>query len=1279
MIVTSLIVSDLTCDETMSSADEAEKKDSRFVFQQPVSMPFARVASMMPNVAVQPNSRHFLKTYIRNQTGQAVPVGCPGATQKILHAHTAAPVLPAAQCTAALPGRSKVVTLRPAGIAHTYLKPYDIAQLNASSMTTVYLQQQQQQHNLHVANVHQPVVPLSSPLIHDFDESHAVRPSTATFANFDSYRHLAGRNVGVCDVPVQSSVRLNPVLNCAPAVLSSRASCKLATKDFLRSTRFVTQISEGADIKSIMMPLPTVNLTCTSVAQSITTLNNTCIAVAAAQHDNNMGGMSYPGPSARPTILRRNRESSINSTVRRLIVAEAHPQLSSKQEVLAGTGTAMKDDANSMYFKHSTVDNSRLLNETTCLTSDTSGIYTRAPAILIGSVIPGVENYSNQIGVSEVTEISPRKRMRKQNFECSNAEKMKLLINADQVIGNSFVGVNDELTWKSANIDVDAQAVDSSFLSEKIPKRRGRARVDNGAVTASGQHCVSLPLSCEISSDCDTGLKSKKKQVTRSKLPVLEAQVVGPTLENLQSGNFNDEGHFSSQNKQVRRSSMSVLGEHMDEKLEETERLRKLEDVAYLMYHVFGLGMSVSDNLCSKSQQIGDGSSNVSTTAPLSFDEDQTSRSESPSISDEYTFHTTCCDSTELKKEKEPVESTSVDGAENALKIQDNTEKYESESRQADIEARKILIQMLRSCVLKDRWQRLDRISSSERVFKRIYMKRWLLQQHFRSPTKELAVPDTELQAQMIDPLETYSILAAEKQSKRLLDKYPVCSPSTSDILVQENVNCGFSNSEYLKESLEIYTHSSDVSMKERRHVVLRRSFHSDVRLPRNPRSVTYISRRDPETEILQAVAEALAEIIEVVIQEDEKRFGTSAFPLSFRQASYDSVIFYDSISRYDFNRKRKPDAIDSDDALFTDIEQDLHRKKKRFGGSKDLSRTLQSKEIFSHLRSAHQRLSDLRKAEEDNIEEATEQMLTLVEYSDPPSYSNLKNGHEEVCLPDCQSLDNVSDREEKCQKQLLSFTRAVSPRKFSFSKNYEPHSTMMINPPMNYTVKLFQEKFVYPPKRFRMGSKRMRKTQYRRGRGRQRGNFSRIREELLTPEPQLEDLKPHFTADELSTIFNKECEMNPTSFSQEQSIHSSEEGTIDMDSIKSRAQSQSLININRENSAKEVEDLDQSEKTLKTVSEELETLDGNYAISLENENNGGHLDSSFTAPLINSISKQEIGLLEHIQVRGQHIREHFSTLLHALRSSDILTAKAIRLFRDSTVELFDRENESVG
>ncbi|VDO18195.1 unnamed protein product, partial [Brugia timori] len=105
-------------------------------------------------------------------------------------------------------------------------------------MTTVYLQQQ---HNLHLAGAQQPVLPLS-PRARELEESRAVRSSPAAFANcgnidsrifissFSSRYLSSGRSVvGVSDIPVRGSIRVNPVVSSA---------------DFLRGAKVVTRISD---------------------------------------------------------------------------------------------------------------------------------------------------------------------------------------------------------------------------------------------------------------------------------------------------------------------------------------------------------------------------------------------------------------------------------------------------------------------------------------------------------------------------------------------------------------------------------------------------------------------------------------------------------------------------------------------------------------------------------------------------------------------------------------------------------------------------------------------------------------------------------------------------------------------------------------------------------------------------------------------------------------------------------------------------------------------------
>lgn len=73
------------------------------------------------------------------------------------------------------------------------------------------------------------------------------------------------------------------------------------------------------------------------------------------------------------------------------------------------------------------------------------------------------------------------------------------------------------------------------------------------------------------------------------------------------------------------------------------------------------------------------------------------------------------------------------------------------------------------------------------------------------------------------------------------------------------------------------------------------------------------------------------------------------------------------------------------------------------------------------------------------------------------------------------------------------------------------------------------------------------------------------------------------------------------------------------------------------------------------------------------NESDGSCVNS--LVPYIDPIQSDEISLSEHVQTRGRYIREHFATLLHALRISELLTVKAIKMFKDYTADLFDQEN----
>lgn len=103
------------------------------------------------------------------------------------------------------------------------------------------------------------------------------------------------------------------------------------------------------------------------------------------------------------------------------------------------------------------------------------------------------------------------------------------------------------------------------------------------------------------------------------------------------------------------------------------------------------------------------------------------------------------------------------------------------------------------------------------------------------------------------------------------------------------------------------------------------------------------------------------------------------------------------------------------------------------------------------------------------------------------------------------------------------------------------------------------------------------------------------------------------------------------------------------------------------------------------TVSEATSVISGVRApiteksMSKEAENgvgsDGNHVASLIKVPYIGSAQNDEVGLSEHVQTRGRYIREHFATLLHALRISELLTVKAIKMFKDYTADLFNQEN----
>uniref|UniRef100_A0A915PUK4 Uncharacterized protein n=1 Tax=Setaria digitata TaxID=48799 RepID=A0A915PUK4_9BILA len=968
-----------------------------------------------------------------------------------------------------------------------------------------------------------------------------------------------------------------------------------------------------------------------------------------------------------------------------------------------------------MCFKRTNTGDSRSLGGASCMSPDARGIFTRkTPSILIGNIVQNTKNFSDQDTLVETAEISPRKRLRKQNFDCTNTEKMKLLISTDRVIGESFVTVKDELTWKSADLECEAQQMEDAAVLEKVPRRRSRVRIDNGTGTASLQQRVSASIPHRINSDSYAKVKRMKKAqiVQRNKLPAAGVPVIDGLESNAWLGDsFTDERKTGLQYGQTDCTRVESIETHINERWDEEVEVQKIEDTTYLMCRIFGLEVSVP-NTHPRSHRILHRSSCDLSTAFCFFDEDRMNGNIPPGNLHEILSRVRYDKQEMITKEPVGSGASKNPATENKSNIQNGDEGGENQCRQITEQNRKVLAQMLLCSGLKDRWQRFDRISNCERVIKRIYVKRWMLQEHFRSTTRRCVTADIELNSNLVAPLEDYSLIAAKRQAEKFLENYPICPPSTSDNIFEKNIDNGPAYVyKYLEEALEACTRVGSNGLAGTGHASFQESTQTGVRLSRTLQPLGCLSRRDPETEMLQAVAEVLAEIIEVVIENDEEekgeegsgqqhsgrkrkkksshfveikitdRFGTFELPHALPQASNNIVALYDSINQYTLSRKRKSEALDADDAFFMNIEKELHRKKKRTGGDKSLSRSLHS---LSQVRAVHQRLSDMRKAERDNLSEATKQMLNLVKYSDPTSYVELINGHKE----DCQPYDSESVREQKWQNRLLSFTKAVPAKIVPTSRNYDPNVAVKLLPPMNYTLRLFREKFVRPLKRFRSGTKRTRKSQSRRGRGRQRGSVIRSKKKSPTPEPQLEDLEPHFTAAEMSVMFKKEYErcsqQDSTCVDQEQLSISRErqmERGLGGTQLSARIQSSADCNLLKSIVTGEVEN------GSSVVGEFVETVLENPERIIESirsrkaphgiGDNGSYVSSSVTVPYFDRTLNDEISLLEHVQTRGRYIREHFATLLHALRISELLTVKAIKMFRNYTADLFERENRS--
>lgn len=118
--------------------------------------------------------------------------------------------------------------------------------------------------------------------------------------------------------------------------------------------------------------------------------------------------------------------------------------------------------------------------------------------------------------------------------------------------------------------------------------------------------------------------------------------------------------------------------------------------------------------------------------------------------------------------------------------------------------------------------------------------------------------------------LDDYSIVAAKKQTENFLENYPVCSPSTSDNIFKDIDGEPVCLYKYLDEALKAYTHRAISDVVGSGCISPQGSKQTGSGSSRGLQSFCCTARRDPETEMLQAVAEILAEIIEVVVGHDK-------------------------------------------------------------------------------------------------------------------------------------------------------------------------------------------------------------------------------------------------------------------------------------------------------------------------------------------------------------------------------------------------------------------------
>ncbi|VDN18298.1 unnamed protein product [Gongylonema pulchrum] len=383
---------------------------------------------------------------------------------------------------------------------------------------------------------------------------------------------------------------------------------------------------------------------------------------------------------------------------------------------------------------------------------------------------------------------------------------------------------------------------------------------------------------------------------------------------------------------------------------------------------------------------------------------------------------------------------------------------------------------LFRHGTLVERLRHLKTLTGLECILRRMFMKYWMTDRQqcrvVAHATQTGAVAKNFLDADLIAMLEEYSLATAEKQTKEFFAHcQPGCSSaspslsssSSSSLILDELYKKHWPNApphafKYIKQATEAALHACfGLTMPPeiaQQTVTISSRSQADG-------GGSCGSRRDPETEMMQAVAECFAQVVEDVVSNADKGMKRK------QQLAAAPNFSTNQPEKGKMKQMRCPEGSAGEN-----VDREWHR-----------SLRLREARLLS------ERLADLRKLEDENRDGAMELMLQLVECTDRESFDEF----EAQFLADYNPSDDSEILEERRQKLLASFANS-HPMDYDaafLGDGFNPSQSKVTSPPLS------EEIICKQPKRAHSRTKRQRKSEAPKGIARQHTTSSFAYDEI--------------------------------------------------------------------------------------------------------------------------------------------------------------------------------------